>query len=171
MTKASVRERLAAGPVRGLGAANAIAGEAARSAETLEQLVEAASDSRAVVSMRAANALKKVQSAKPEALIPHARKLVRCALDCEELRTRWNLTLVVGALPLKGREKKLGIDVMFEAMNSNSAFLRTFAMQGLVNFSDGDDTLRSRARAVVQQALQDDSAAVRARARKLIPSL
>jgi hypothetical protein len=171
MTKGSVRERLAAGPVRGLGAANAVAAEAARNAVVLEQLVEAASDSRAVVSIRAANALKKVQDAKPELLVPHARKLARCALDCEELRTRWNLTLVVGALPLKGRERKLGVDLMFEALGSNSAFLRAFAITGLVNFSDGDEALTVRVRGVVKQALEDESAAVRARARKLMKVL
>jgi HEAT repeat protein len=171
MTKATVRERLAAGPVRGLGAANAVAIEAAKNEQTLDQLVEAASDSRAVVSIRAANALKKVQDAKPELLIAHARKLVRCALDCEELRTRWNLTLVVGALPLKGRERKLGVDLMFEALASNSSFLRAFAMTGLVNFADGDEALRARVRGVVERGVEDESAAVRARARKLIKEL
>ena len=171
MSQPTVRERLATPPVRGLGPANAIALEATRDTATLKQLVEAASDSRAVVSIRAANALKKVQEKKPELLAPHAGKLVRCALDCEELRTRWNLTLVVGDLPLRGRDRKLAIDLMFQALTDASGFLRTFAMQGLFNMADGDATLKPRIRTVIEKALEDPSAAVRARARKLLPKL
>lgn len=171
MTKASVRERLAVGPVRGLGSANEVARDAARNADVLKQLVEAAADSRAVVSIRAANALKKVQEAKPDLLAPYANKLVRCALVCEELRTRWNLTLVVGALPLKGRERKLGLELMFDALESNSAFLRAFALQGLANFAQDDAALRPRVREVIEHALDDASAAVRARAKKLHATL
>lgn len=171
MTKLSVRERLAAAPVRGLGAAPAIAKEALRDGDVLKQLVEAASDSRAVVSMRAANALKRVQEARPEFLSPFAGKLVRCALECEELRTRWNLTLVVGALPLKGRERKLGVELMFEALADKSAFLRAFALTGLVNFAEGDAALQARVRPMLDRAAEDASAAVRARARKLAAAL
>lgn len=171
MSRLTVRERLATPPVRGLGPANAIAVEATRDDATLKQLVEAASDSRAVVSIRAANALKKVQEKKPDLLAAYAGKLVRSALECEELRTRWNLTLVVGALPLRGRDRKLAIDLMFQALASPSGFLRTFAMQGLFQFADGDGTLKPRVRVVVEKALEDPSAAVRARARKLLPKL
>ena len=171
MSQPTVRERLATPPVRGLGPANAIAMEAVRDDATLKQLVEAANDSRSVVSIRAANALKKVQERKPERLLPYAGKLVRCALQCEELRTRWNLTLVVGELPLGGRDRKLAVELMFEALNSPSGFLRTFAMQGLFNFADGDQSLRPRIRTVIEQALEDSSAAVRSRARKLLPKL
>ena len=171
MTQPSVRERLATPPVRGLGPANAIAVEASRDATTLKQLVDAASDSRAVVSVRASNALKKVQERKPELLAPFAGKLVRCALECEELRTRWNLTLIVGELPLRGRDRALGVELMFDALASPSGFLRAFAMQGLLQQADGDGELQARVRVVIERALEDPSAAVRARARKLLPRL
>ena len=45
----SLRDRLAAGPVRGLGCANAVAVQAAREPAVLVELVAAACDSRAVV--------------------------------------------------------------------------------------------------------------------------
>jgi hypothetical protein len=166
---ATVRERLASGPKRGLGCANQIAAEAATLPATLKQLVEAASDSRALVSARAANALKKVQEASPALLAPYAGKIIRCALGCEELRTRWNLTLVVGELELKGRDRQLATELMFEALGSDSGFLRTFAMTGLVNLAQEDEKLKPRVREVVQRALEDASAAMRARARRLIP--
>ena len=167
--KASVRERLAAAPVRGLGCAKEVAAEALRDAAILKELVEAARDSRAVVCTRAANALKKVQQAQPKLLAPFAGRIVRTGLACEELRARWNLTLVVGELPLKGRDRGLAVELMFEALQSPSGFLRTFAMQGLVNFAREDEALNKRVRVVVEAAMKDPSAAMKARARRLLP--
>jgi hypothetical protein len=168
MKPESVREALASGPVRGLGKANAIAVAASRDAKVLKELVEAACDSREVVSRRAANALKKVQAARAELLVPYAGRLVRMALDCDELQTRWNLTLVVGELPVKGRDKKLAVELMFEALESQSGFLRTFAMQGLANLAVDDAVLSARVKTVVERALEDSSAAMRARAKRIL---
>jgi hypothetical protein len=166
---ASVRERLAGGPPRGLGCANAIVVEANHSPDVLAELVAAAQDKRAVVTIRAANALKKVQRERPDLLVPFTKKILRAALECEELRTRWNLTRVVGQLPLRGRDRALGIELMFEALGSESGFLRTFAMQGLVDFSADDAALRARVRPIVEEFAANGTAAMRARARKLLP--
>ena len=165
----SVRERLASGLPRGLGCTNAIVTEALQSPDVLAELVAAAQDKRAVVSIRAANALKKVQQAQPDLLVPFTKKILRSALECEELRTRWNLTRVVGRFPLRGRDRALGIELMFEALRSESGFLRTFAMQGLVDFSVDDAALRLRVRLIVEEFAENGTAAMRARARKLLP--
>ena len=168
-TAASVRERLASGSLRGLGCANTVVAEALQYPDVLAELVAAAQDKRAVVSIRAANALKKVQQEQPDLLVPFTRKILRSALECEDLRTRWNLTRVVGRLPLRGRDRALGIELMFEALRSESGFLRTFAMQGLVDFSADDAALRLRVRPIVEQFAENGTAAMRARARKLLP--
>lgn len=166
---ASVSERLASGLPRGLGCANAVAAEALHSPVVLAELVAAVQDKRAVVAIRAANALKKVQEGKPDLLVPFTKKILHSALECEELRARWNLTRVVGLLPLRGRDRALGIELMFEALRSESGFLRTFAMQGLVDFSVEDAALRARVRPIVEEFTENGTAAMRARARKLLP--
>jgi len=166
---ASIRERLASGPPRGLGCANAIVAEALHSSDVLAELVAAAQDKRAVVAIRAANALKKVQQERPNLLVPFTKKILRSALECEELRARWNLTRVVGLLPLRGRDRALAIELMFEALRSESGLLRTFGMQGLVDFSAEDVALRTRVRPIVEEFAENGTAAMRARARKLLP--
>jgi hypothetical protein len=166
---ASVRERLASGPPRGLGCANAIVIEAMRSPDVLTELVAAVQDKRAVVAIRAANALKKVQQEQPDLLASFTKKLLRAALECTELRARWNLTRVVGQLPLRGRDRALGIELMFDALRDESGLLRTFGMQGLVDFSAKDAALRLRVRPIVEEFARNGTAAMRARARKLLP--
>lgn len=168
---ASVRERLAAGSKRGLGCADEIARGAIAGRPLLPELVAALDDPRPLVISRAANALKKVQAEDPRALDPFARKLVRKALDCEVLEARWNLTVVVGGLRLKGRDRALAIELLFESMTSSSVFLRVSALQALVDFGEDDPELRRRVHPVLEDFLAHGTAAMQARARKLLPLL
>lgn len=163
----AVAERLGKGAARGLGAANAIAAEAVGDPKVLRHLLRAAGDVRPLVASRAANALKKVHAADPALLVPFSEMLLRTTLRCEVLEARWNLILVVGQLPLRGRDRALATDLMFEALGSQSAFLRVFALQGLADLATHDAALARRLRPVLAAALEDASAAVRARARKL----
>lgn len=169
--RASVRDRLASGPPRGLGCTNAIVAEALRAPESVAELVSATRDPRTVVTIRAANALDKIQREQPEAVAKHSHKLVRAALECEDLRTRWNLIEVIGRLPLHGSDLAIAIDLMFEALRSNSGILRALAITGLAEYAQHDAELRKRVRIIVENALEDPSAATRARARKLLPKL
>ena len=163
----SVAERLLVGPTRGLGCANVVALEAAGSPEVLKELVEALGDGREVVVVRAANALKKIQIERPELVAAYAKKILKAAMVCEFLFAAWSLTVVVSRLPLKGRDRALGVELMFEALKSESVFLRTFALQGLVDFSREDAALRRRVRPIVEEFAENGTAAMRARARKL----
>jgi hypothetical protein len=163
----TVAERLAEPPKRDLGCANEIASEALHSPDVLRSLVAAVEDKRAVVSIRAANALRKVQLQRPALLEPHARAILHAATLCQELRTRWNLIQVAAALPLRGRDAALAVDLLFEALGSESGFLRAFALTGLVQLACENAALRLRVGPMIETALDDASAAVRARARKL----
>jgi len=164
----AVRDSLAAGPVRGLGCANVVAAEAVGSPVLVRELVAALQDEREVVVVRAANALKKVQIERPELVAVYAKRILKAALGCEFLFAAWSLTVVVSRLPLKGRDRALGVELMFEALKSESAFLRTFALQGLVDFSREDAALRRRVRPIVEEFAENGTAAMRARARKLL---
>jgi hypothetical protein len=131
------------------------------------ELVVALRDERGVVVVRAANALKKVQAERPELVSLYAKKILRAAMTCEVLFARWSLTIVVGGLPLRGKDKALAVELMFDALRSESVLMRTFAMQGLVDLSADDAALRRRVRPIVEEFAESGTAAMRARARKL----
>ena len=168
---ANLRDRLATGTTRNLGCANEVAREALHKPALVEQLVDALNDEHTVVAHRAANALKKVQHNKPELLVPFTKRILQHTLATEHMHTRWSLTIILGELPLCGRDKALAVDLMFEALSSRSALQRTFALQALTNFAQNDAALRIRVQPVLQRALTDSSAAIRARARKLMKVL
>jgi hypothetical protein len=170
-TSPSVCERLAVGLPRHLGPVNDIVAEALRSPTLVCELVEALADDRPIVIHRASNALKKVQRGHPELLAPHAKAILRAAMKATDLHTRWNLTILVGELSLRGRDRALAIDLMFDALASRSAFLRVFAMNALANFAVDDIALERRIHPILEAALTDSSASIRARARKLLTQL
>lgn len=168
----SVRSRLAAGSQRGLGAAGEIVAEAlhlANDAALIAEVVDALGDVRPIVQNRAARTLKKIQAERPQSLQPFAKRLLRAALACPDLRARWNLLIVCGNLALRGADRALAIDLMFDRLRTGSALEHTFAMQALVNFADQDPRLLQRVKPIVQAALENPSAAVQARARRLLP--
>ena len=168
---ANLRDRLATGTTRNLGCANEVAREALHKRALVKQLVDALSDYRTVVAHRAANALKKIQGSKPELLVPFTKRILQHTLATEHMHTRWSLTIILGELLLRGRDKALAVDLMFEALSSRSALQRTFALQALANYAQNDAALRTRVQPVLQRALTDTSAAIRARARKLVKQL
>jgi len=164
----SLRDRLSTGTTRDLGPTNEIAREALHKPALVAQLVDAIDDERTVVPHRAANALKKIQRSNPELLHPFTKQILRHALEIEHMHTRWNLTIILGELPLRGRDKALAVDLMFETLASRSALQRAFALTALANYAHIDPTLRARVQPILQRALTDNSAAIRARARKLM---
>ncbi len=167
----TLRDRLAVGTPRDLGCANEVAREALHKPALVAELVDALSDDRTIVAHRAANALKKFSAAIPHCSNPSQNASCDHTLETTHMHTRWNLTIILGELPLRGRDKSLAIDLMFEALSSRSALQRIFALQALTNYAQSDAALRTRMQPILQRALTDSSAAIRARTRKLVKSL
>jgi hypothetical protein len=134
----------------------------------LRDLIGALQSERAAVAEHAANVLKKIQAQSPRVLDPYAGDLIRMALTCRALKARWNLWQVLGRTELTPRQRAVVVDRLYEAMGSASAFERVHAMQALADLSQHGPTLENRVRRLIEVALQDTSAAVRARARLLL---
>src|ERR1700729_459192 len=90
------------------------------------------------------------------------------AFRATDVRVQWNLSIVLGRLPLKGQDKALVVDLMFERLCDPSGLNRTVAMQALMDLSEKDAALRARVVPIVREALEDGTPAMQARARKLL---
>ncbi len=117
---------------------------------------------------KAARALKKIAEGDRTRLYGLRRELLREAMRAEDVRVQWNLTIVLGRLPMKGRDKALAVELMFERLQAEGSLNRTFAMQALVDLSEGDPGLRARVLPVVRAGAESGMAAMRARARRLL---
>jgi len=137
-------------------------------AAVCEGLVRGLRDGDKAVVERAARTLKKISERDCGALYAWRKMLLKEALRAVDVRVQWNLSIVLGRLPLKGVDKALAVELMFERLGSVSGLNRTMAMQALMDLSEGDEPLRARVLVVVREALEGGTAAMRARARRLL---
>ena len=131
-------------------------------------LVRLLRDKDKAVVERAARTLKKIAERNGAALYAWRKELLQEAFRAVDVRVQWNLTIVLGKLPLKGADKALAVELMFERLWDKSGLNRTMAMQALMDLSEGDAALRERVIPIVVEALEGGTPAMRARARKLI---
>ncbi len=117
---------------------------------------------------QAARTLKKISEADAGALFAWRKTLLEEAFRPGDVRVQWNLSIVLGRLPLKGRDKALAVELMFERLRDKSGLNRTMAMQALVDLSEDDAKLRARVMPIVREFLENGTPAMRARAKRLL---
>jgi hypothetical protein len=104
-------------------------------------------------------------------LLPWGKKLLSAAFEARDVRVQWNLSIVLGRLPLKGRDEDLAVELMFERLRDKSGLNRTMAMQALMDLSAADGALRRHVIPVVLEFVEHGTSAMRARARKLLKAM
>ena len=142
---------------------------AAGGAAVCAELVGRLRDTDKAIVERTARTLKKISEADGAALFGWRKTLLDEAYRATDVRVQWNLTLVLGRLPLRGRDKALVVDLMFERLRDRSGLNRTCALQALMDLSANDAALRKRVRPIVEEFIENGTRAMKARARKLLP--
>jgi len=137
-------------------------------AEVCGELVRRLGNKDKLVAERAARTLKKISEADAGALYAWRKALLAEAFRAGDVRVQWNLSIVLGRLPLKGQDKAVVVDLMFERLRDPSGLNRTLAMQALMDLSEKDEALRKRVVPIVREALEGGTPAMQARARKLL---
>ena len=132
------------------------------------ELVRRLRDGDKAVVERAARTLKKISEADAGALYAWRKALLKEAFRAVDVRVQWNLSIVLGRLPLKGADKALAVELMFERLRDVSGLNRTMAMQALMDLSEQDAALRVRVMPIVLEFVENGTPAMRARARKLL---
>jgi hypothetical protein len=147
-----------------------VAAFAADGAAVCDELVRMLRDGDKMVAERAARTLKKISELDAKALYAWRKTLLQEALRATDMRVQWNLSIILGRLPLEGADKAATVELMFERLRDKSGLNRTMAMQALMDLSENDAALRVRAMPIVRAFLKDGTPAMKARARKLLTS-
>jgi hypothetical protein len=135
------------------------------------ELVRRLHDGDKAVVERAARTLKKVSEVDAGALYAWRKELLAAAFEAVDVRVQWNLSIVLGRLPLKDSDKALAVELMFERLRNRSGLNRTMAMQALMDLSEQDKALRLRVMPIVLEFVERGTPAMQARARKLLKSI
>jgi len=117
---------------------------------------------------RAADAVEKVTRKQPELLEPFKKELLVLAAKTTQKGVQWHLAQIMPRLSLTQREWRRAVKIVREYLNSESAILRTSALQALFELSFGSRDLRRKVTALITEKSKKGSPAERARARKLL---
>ena len=156
---------------RSIGRSDEVKRLVLRQPERFPELVKCLWDEDPVIRMRAADAAEKVTLAHPELLNPYKQELLGLLDEAEQIELRWHLALMVPRLTLSGPERARAAAALLRYMDNHSSIVKTFALQGLADFARQDARLLKTAKRAVEESLQTGTAAMKARARKLLKEL
>ncbi|HYA23068.1 MAG TPA: hypothetical protein VEF05_02855 [Terriglobales bacterium] len=121
-----------------------------------------------LVRMRAADAAEKVSLKQPDLLKPCKTELLRLLEEAQEQELRWHLAQMVPRLPLTSKERSRAATILRSYLQDASSIVKTCAMQAIADIAGDDESLHHETRALLQNAMRNGTAAMKARARKLL---
>ena len=168
MRREKLAEMLGGGDRRSIGRANEVKKLVLKEPERFAELIECLWDEDPLVRMRAADAAEKISLVRPDLLQKHKLELLGLLAEAEQIELRWHLAVMVPRMVLNARERARAAEALKRFLEDRSSIVRTFALQGLADLSRQDSKLRETVRVVLEESLRTGTAAMKARARKLL---
>ncbi|MBI5868034.1 MAG: hypothetical protein HZB43_07055 [candidate division Zixibacteria bacterium] len=116
----------------------------------------------------AAHALMEVAMSNPEIIQPLRRKLMVEISDIGQWEVREQLCKVLPRLWLSPKDRNIAAGIFVRYLADKSSIVRACALQGLADLAMIDPKRRVPTRKLIEAAAQSGTAAVRARARRLL---
>ena len=156
---------------RSIGRADEVARLVLRQPRRFRELITCLWDENPVLRMRAADAAEQVSAKKPRLLDRHKAELLGLLTETEQIELRWHLAPMVPRLRLSATERQRAAAALQRYLDDHSSIVRTFALQGLADLARNDVALQSKVKQLLEAALQSDTPAMKARARKSLKLL
>jgi len=171
MKPATIRAFLTGRDRRSIGKSNALVARLEQQRELLPELVQHLWDPDPIIAMRAADALEKFTRSQKEVLQRFKNELLGLAEETRQQELRWHLAAVLPRLQLTSSELRRVMKVLTHYLEDKSSIVKTFALQGMFDLSIQHSELRPQIEELVNVALSTGTAAMRARARKLLSQM
>lgn len=165
---ASILKQLSGDDLRSIGRANEVVAKVLGDPPLFRELFQGMSSGDRVIRMRAADAIEKITFQRPELLRRYKRAVLELAARAEDKEFRWHMALILPRLGLNPSERAAAVEILYRYLNDNSSIVKTWSMQGLVDFAREDRKLLRRVRPLVQELTQTGTPAMRARGRKIL---
>lgn len=168
MKSAAIRDFLAGGDRRSIGKSNALVAKVGKHPELPPELLHEMWNADPMIAMRAADALEKITRKRPEVLQRFKKELLGLAEETRQQELRWHLAAMLPRLQLSSAERRRVMETLTRYLEDKSSIVKTFALQGMFDLSVQDSELRSQVEELLTVAVSTGTAAMRARARKLL---
>ena len=132
------------------------------------QVVECLWDEEAGVANRAADALERASSRRPQILARWKAALLDRMLDAGENKLRWNLALTISRTKLTEAETRRAAAVLRTWLDDKSSIVKTSAMHGLAGLTVWDPSMLPEVLDMLRILTRSGTPAMRARGRILL---
>lgn len=139
--------------------------------ERLSELIAALEDDDPRVRMRAADAAEKITVRRPDLLQPYKQVLLTQIASIPQQEVRWHVCQMLPRLKLTRAERRRAFAQMQSWLTDKSGIVRAFAMQGLADLAQQDETLKPTALETIRAAVGNGTPAMRARGKRLLKEL
>jgi hypothetical protein len=163
--------RLGGGDRRSIGRSDEVAALVLKQPALFGELVHALQTADPLVRMRAADAAEKASLKQPQLLRPFKAELLRFLDEAIQQELRWHLAQMVPRLPLTSKERLRAAATFRRYLEDRSSIVKTCAMQALADLAAQDQSLLPETKALLQGAMRNGTAAMKARGRKLLSQL
>jgi len=170
MTK-NLLTQLKGGDRRSIGRSDEIAESVLKNPRLFAALFKGLWSEDPLVRMRAADAVEKVTRTKRELLQRYKIELLGLMAEVEQQEVRWHLAAVVPRLELNARERQRVVTILQEYLKDRSSIVRTFALQGLAELAESDESIRPMVMEVLRESVRSGTAAMKARSRNLLAQM
>ena len=171
MHRQAIAAMLKGGDRRSIGRSNEVKKLVLRQPGRLAELLKCLWNEDPVVRMRAADAAEKITVSRPELLKSCKQELLGLLDEAEQIELRWHLALMVPRLSLSGPERARAAKALQRYLEDRSSIVKTFALQGLADLAKQDACLREPVRRTLEESFRAGTAAMKARARKLLKEM
>lgn len=171
MSSQAISVLLRGGDRRSIGRSNQVVKLVLRAPKRFAELIECLWSDHLIVKMRAADAAEKASAVQSELLRPHKAELLGLLVEADQIEVRWHLAQMIPRLPLTKPESARAAHTLQLYLEDRSSIVRTFALQALADISRKNPELRSQVREILEESVVTGTAAMRARARKLLKEL
>jgi hypothetical protein len=168
MPSQAISVLLSGGDRRSIGRSTDVVKLVLRAPRRFAELIECLWSDDSIVRIRAADAAEKVSAYQPELLKPYKTELLGLLVEAEQIELRWHLAQMIPRLPLTQSERRRAAQTLQLYLEDRSSIVRTFALQALADISRNDAELRLRVREILEHSVRRGTAAMKARARKLL---
>ena len=171
MSRLKFADQLAGGDRRSIGRSNEIVSRVLREPRQFPQLIKCLWSDNPIVRMRAADAIEKISLQKPEWLKRYKAELLGLLEEAQQQELRWHLAALIPRLPLSKSEIVRAEVVFRRYLSDRSSIVKTFALQGLADLAQLEPALRESTKTLIEDAARTGTAAMKARARKLVRTM
>lgn len=166
MKPSSIAELLAAGDPR--ERAGAIATEVLRHNERFVELIDAMVGGDAQLAIGAASVADSITRVRPDLLVPFRARLIDEAGPIAEPGVRTRVALMVPRVKLDPKERSRAMALFDEYLKSENDDVAVAGLTALGDLATDDPTLRKRVTHIMERHAKTGSAAMQARAQKIL---